>query len=64
MRSLVFALALAAAIPQAHAADLIGFWDKPQHGGNSFNPLPPDQAYFDALRGYGEPIAKRLSAGK
>ncbi|MBE1207254.1 glycoside hydrolase family 5 protein [Aminobacter carboxidus] len=53
MRSLIFALALAAAIPQAHAADLIGFWDKPQHGGNSFNRLPPDQAYFDALRGYG-----------
>ncbi|WP_406872524.1 cellulase family glycosylhydrolase [Aminobacter sp. P9b] len=53
MRSLILALALAAAVPQAHAADLIGFWDKPQHGGNSFNRLPPDQAYFDALRGYG-----------
>ncbi|MDR7222115.1 cellulase family glycosylhydrolase [Aminobacter aminovorans] len=53
MRSLIFALALAAAIPHAQAADLIGFWDKPQHGGNSFNRLPPDQAYFDALRGYG-----------
>ncbi|MBP1861099.1 glycoside hydrolase family 5 protein [Rhizobium herbae] len=35
------------------AADLIHFWDKPQHGGNSFNRLPPDQAYFDALKGYG-----------
>lgn len=53
MRSLIFALALTAAIPQARAADLIGFWDQPQHGGNSFNRLPPDQAYFDALRGYG-----------
>ncbi len=37
----------------ASAADLIQFWDKPQHGGNSFNRLPPDQAYFDALKGYG-----------
>ena len=37
----------------AGAADLIHFWDKPQHGGNSFNRLPPDQAYFDALHGYG-----------
>lgn len=37
----------------AHAADLIGFWDAPRHGGNSFNRLPPDQAYFDALKGYG-----------
>ncbi len=38
---------------QAPAADLIHFWDTPQHGGNSFNRLPPDQAYFDALKGYG-----------
>ncbi|MBZ9655084.1 glycoside hydrolase family 5 protein [Phyllobacterium lublinensis] len=37
----------------AQAADIIGFWDKPQHGGNSFNRLPPDQAYFDALKNYG-----------
>ncbi|WP_241507453.1 cellulase family glycosylhydrolase [Pseudomonas sp. AFG_SD02_1510_Pfu_092] len=29
------------------------FWDTPRHGGNSFNRLPPDQAYFDALRHYG-----------
>lgn len=53
MRSILVALALAAAVPQAHAADLIHFWDAPQHGGNSFNRLPPDQVYFDALRGYG-----------
>lgn len=38
---------------QARAADLIGFWDQPQHGGNSFNRLPPDDAYFQALAGYG-----------
>ncbi|OKA20590.1 glycosyl hydrolase [Pseudomonas versuta] len=37
----------------AHAADLISFWDKPERGGNSFNRLPPDQAYFDALQDYG-----------
>lgn len=37
----------------ANAADLISFWDKPQHGGNSFNRLPPDQTYFDALKDYG-----------
>lgn len=37
----------------ASAADLIDFWDTPRHGGNSFNRLPPDQAYFDALKGYG-----------
>lgn len=35
------------------AADLATFWDQPQHGGNSFNRLPPDQTYFDALRKYG-----------
>lgn len=37
----------------ATAADLIDFWNTPRHGGNSFNRLPPDQAYFEALRGYG-----------
>ncbi|CRI55862.1 glycoside hydrolase family 5 protein [Pseudomonas sp. CCOS 191] len=37
----------------ASAAELIDFWDTPRHGGNSFNRLPPDQAYFDALKGYG-----------
>ena len=41
------------AIQSAHGADLIEFWNTPRHGGNSFNRLPPDQAYFDALSGYG-----------
>ncbi|MFK2893951.1 cellulase family glycosylhydrolase [Dyella flagellata] len=50
MLTLLLSLALAGFV---HAADRIRFWDKPQHGGNSFNRLPPDQAYFDALRGYG-----------
>ncbi|MEI2298415.1 glycoside hydrolase family 5 protein [Ensifer sp. MJa1] len=45
-------LALSLAGP-ATAADLITFWDTPQHGGNSFNRLPPDEAYFEALAGYG-----------
>lgn len=40
-------------VGRAAAADLIGFWDTPRHGGNSFNRLPPDQAYFDALKGHG-----------
>ncbi|MDR2306062.1 MAG: glycoside hydrolase family 5 protein [Paucimonas sp.] len=50
-RILAFVLILAA-MP-ASAADLINFWNTPRHGGNSFNRLPPDQAYFDALKGYG-----------
>ncbi|WP_325100981.1 MULTISPECIES: glycoside hydrolase family 5 protein [unclassified Pseudomonas] len=29
------------------------FWDTPRHGANSFNRLPPDQRYFDALKAYG-----------
>ncbi|WP_422416256.1 glycoside hydrolase family 5 protein [Pseudomonas sp. GZD-222] len=29
------------------------FWDVPRYGGNSFNRLPPDQAYFQALEDYG-----------
>ena len=37
----------------AGAADMIAFWDKPERGGNSFNRLPPDQAYFDALQASG-----------
>lgn len=47
-----FCLALSQTV-SGRAADLIGFWDTPQHGGNSFNRLPPDSAYFQALRGYG-----------
>ncbi|HEY4145477.1 glycoside hydrolase family 5 protein [Pinirhizobacter sp.] len=43
---------LAASAPIA-AADLITFWNIPRHGGNSFNRLPPDRAYFQALKGHG-----------
>ena len=50
---LLAALASLAVSTTLAAADLITFWDKPRHGGNSFNRLPPDRAYFDALKGHG-----------
>lgn len=53
MRRLLLALLLVTASAPVTAADLIDFWNTPRHGGNSFNRLPPDQAYFDALRAYG-----------
>ncbi len=53
MRRLLLALILVTASAPVMAADLIDFWNTPRHGGNSFNRLPPDQAYFDALRAYG-----------
>lgn len=53
MRILAAILLFLSLAGNSRAADLIGFWDHPQHGGNSFNRLPPDQAYFDALRKYG-----------
>ena len=33
--------------------DPIAFWQSPQPGGNSFNIVPPDEAYFKALRATG-----------
>lgn len=53
MRHWMFASLIALASLPATAADLIDFWDTPRHGGNSFNRLPPDQRYFQALSGYG-----------
>lgn len=53
MRHWISFCLLALMCQASHAADLIDFWDAPRHGGNSFNRLPPDQAYFDALQGYG-----------
>lgn len=50
---IVFLLVFLGLAHPAFAADLIGFWDAPRNGGNSFNRLPPDQAYFDALKAYG-----------
>lgn len=50
---IVFLLVFLGLARPAFAADLVGFWDAPRHGGNSFNRLPPDQAYFDALKVYG-----------
>lgn len=53
MLQLILAGWLAILSAPVFAADLIDFWDTPRHGGNSFNRLPPDQSYFDALSGYG-----------
>ena len=53
MRHWMFASLIICLTLPVTAADLISFWDTPRHGGNSFNRLPPDQAYFDALRAYG-----------
>lgn len=39
--------------PGTWAADLMTFWLTPQRGANSFNRLPPSQAYFDALAATG-----------
>lgn len=57
------ALLAAFAATPIYGADLIDFWDEPRHGGNSFNRLPPDQDYFNALKGYGATWA-RLSYDK
>lgn len=53
MKRLILALSALMMAPAAGAADLITFWDVPEHGGNSFNGTPPSLAYFKALRGYG-----------
>lgn len=36
-----------------NTTDLIHFWNIPQHGGNSFNRKPPDEAYYRSLLEYG-----------
>lgn len=52
--SLLLLLLLSALAPRAQAAPPIdAFWAQPQRGGNSFNTVPPDRAYFDALRATG-----------
>jgi len=60
MRSLIaivlllpFLLSLGPSAARAQQADPMSFWDTPRRGGNSFNRLPPDQAYFDALKAHG-----------
>lgn len=47
------ALLLALYTGTTSAADPFLFWQSPQYGGNSFNRLPPDAEYFQALHGYG-----------
>jgi len=46
-------LALVAHIGAAQTDDPMNFWNTPQHGGNSFNESPPDEAYYKALRATG-----------
>ncbi|HMI18423.1 MAG TPA: cellulase family glycosylhydrolase [Sphingomonas sp.] len=53
MKRLILALSAWLMAVPACAADLIAFWNVPEHGGNSFNGKPPSEAYFRALRGYG-----------
>lgn len=53
MRKCFPLMAALLATTATQAADLIHFWDTPQHGGNSFNRLPPDDTYFTSLKGYG-----------
>lgn len=56
MKSLSFLriAALCVALAQsAAAADLMTFWDHPEKGGNGFNLVPQDAAYFRALAGTG-----------
>lgn len=36
-----------------NAKQKMDFWDSPKYGGNSFNEVPPDYAYFKALRATG-----------
>lgn len=53
-KAILLALALLWPIgPAPRAAALIDFWNTAQRGGNSFNRLPPSQAYFDALAATG-----------
>lgn len=55
MRSWITAslITLCCFLGNALAADLIGFWETPRHGGNSFNRLAPNKGYFTALQAYG-----------
>ena len=50
---LAVALLLWPFAPGPLAAELMPFWSTTQRGANSFNRLPPSQAYFDALAGTG-----------
>lgn len=65
LRALFAGLALSAAccVLSLQAAEPDGFWEVPRKGGNSFNRLPPDEAYFRALAGTGATWV-RLAFGK
>jgi hypothetical protein len=67
MKRLILLFLFLALAPAVRAAGLIGFWNRPQHGGNSSNGTSPSLAYSRALRGYGatcDPISQRLAASK
>ncbi len=46
-------LSILLSVTNSNAAEKMDFWLNPQHGGNSFNRIPPNQAYFKALHDYG-----------
>ena len=52
LRGVLLILAMACAA-QARAADLISFWQRPQHGSNCFNEARRTRPYFKALRDCG-----------
>lgn len=53
IQTFTFMLSLMLTSGSTNAADKMDFWQQPQHGGNSFNRLPPNEAYFKALHDYG-----------
>lgn len=53
IRSVIVVVALLLGVATPATASDIAFWDRPQHGGNSFNQTPPNAAYFKALRATG-----------
>lgn len=53
IQTFTFLLLILMINPVVRASEKMDFWLKPQHGGNSFNRIPPDIAYFNALHTYG-----------
>ncbi len=53
IQSFTFTFLILLGISLANAQEKMDFWLQPQHGGNSFNRLPPNQDYFKALHHYG-----------
>ncbi len=53
IQTFTFPLSFLLTLFAVNAAEKMDFWQQPQHGGNSFNRIPPDEKYFKALRQYG-----------